>query len=119
MSKREIPIVCDPSALPDPAAHERASAELFAQTLRMARLDDGYQLALPLAALPLLATFIDGERRCCPFFTFTVTVPPAAETISLRLTGPAGTVALLDQELRPHLPANVTIYENGIDQDML
>lgn len=104
MSKQDLPIVCDLNALPDRAAHEALGSDLFARTQSATAIDGGYRLVFPVGALSLLAQFIDGERRCCPFLRFAVVVEPAAETVSLVLSGPDGTSALLAAELLPHLP---------------
>ena len=102
-----IPIACDMTALPDKAAHEADGKSLFAQVLSVSPLEDGYQFKFPITALSLAATFIDGERRCCPFFEFALQVPPAAETLHLQLTGGEGVKAFIEQEVLHHLPISV------------
>lgn len=85
-----LPTMCNPSAF-EPAAwaeHRTTTAWLFAQaTAAPTELPDGYAFRFPAANFPAVATFIDGERRCCPFFTFQLDLPPAEGEITLRITG--------------------------------
>jgi hypothetical protein len=105
MNTPEIPIVCNLNALPDRAAHEQIGKGLFAQTISVSELADGYVVEFPVDALPLAAQFVDGERRCCPFLTFELVIRPAADCALLRLTGTTPDVkAFLKQELLPQLP---------------
>jgi hypothetical protein len=104
MSNQQIPVACDMSALPDRDHHETIGTQLLSQTLSVIALDDGYQLEFPIAALSIATEFIDGERRCCPFFQFTIQVKPAASDLQLRITGGEGVKTFLTSELLPLLP---------------
>ncbi|MEL6405951.1 MAG: hypothetical protein AAFR81_16395 [Chloroflexota bacterium] len=97
MSK--IPIICDLSALPDRDQHQQITASLFAQTITLTETDTGYQINLPITTLKLVADFIDGERRCCPFLHFEITVFPVADTLQLHIKGDSDAKALLQREL--------------------
>jgi hypothetical protein len=44
--------------------------------------------------------FVSNERLCCPFLEFGITIAPANGPVWLRLTGPEGTRAFLEAELR-------------------
>lgn len=83
-----VVIACNYNAIaPDARAAHSATVEgLFAATLAIEELPDGYAFQLPLetATLHQVMDFIANERRCCPFFTFTVTV---GEALWLTLTG--------------------------------
>ena len=57
-----------------------------------------------------LAEFVANERRCCPFFTFTIRAEPAPALLMLRLTGPAGVKPFILAELGGALPASVRPY---------
>jgi hypothetical protein len=88
------PLACDLDALA-PAEREQQAAtfeQLRQQVLAVEELADGWAVQLPTAASTLLlaARFIENERRCCPFFDFTLHVTPDAGPIWLRITGRPG-----------------------------
>lgn len=66
-------------------------------------LGAGYVFRFPAAAIPLVDTFIERERRCCPLFTFHLTVPPSAAAITLSITGSTEAKAIIRAELLNHL----------------
>lgn len=75
----EMPVTCNPQALgPEAwAAHQVTTATLFAQLIGAPReLADGYAFRFPATAFPTVVAFVEGERRCCPFFTFSLVAPP-------------------------------------------
>jgi hypothetical protein len=84
------PIACNPTALSAAlwAAHQAHGHQLFQQTIvTPEELPDGYAFSFPATVLLAVAAFVENERRCCPFFTFTLVVPPGAEAITLAITG--------------------------------
>jgi hypothetical protein len=90
MSDERVLVVCHPRALSpeDWAEHQAVTERLFGELREAAEeLDAGYAFRFPAAALPLVATFIERERRCCPFFTFRLTVPPGEAAVTLSITG--------------------------------
>lgn len=48
-----------------------------------------------------LAAFVDAERACCPFLSFTIEVRPGMDAMLLGITGPEGAKAFLASELAP------------------
>ena len=81
-------IACNFGAI-DPANrndHADTAESIFASTLEIKALADGYGFRLPLddAMLHRVSAWIANERRCCPFFAFGVSV--GAE-LWLTLTG--------------------------------
>jgi hypothetical protein len=86
------PLACDLTAL-SPAerdAHTALARDLFTTALQATtELPDGYAFQFAADAYPRIAAFVASERRCCPFLTFTVSVPPHQSSIWLRLTGSA------------------------------
>jgi len=46
-----------------------------------------------------VATFVEHERRCCPFFAFRIEVPPAKTAITLCITSSPAAKALISAEL--------------------
>lgn len=103
MSKQPIPIACNLNALPDRKHHEQVGARLMPQATAVREQDDGYHIHFPIESLKLVADFVDGERRCCPFIHFTIAVEPAATLLQLRLTGTDEIKAFIKQEFMPHL----------------
>jgi hypothetical protein len=95
---RDMPVACNPQALSAEswAEHQAMTRQLFG-ALREAteELDDGYAFRFPADAFPLVAAFVEHERRCCPFFTFQLTVPPAGAALTLRIAGSAEAKAVL------------------------
>jgi hypothetical protein len=89
----ELPVACSL----DPAALEARREGLVADLLQRAEahevLPNGHRLRFAAAddTLGLIARAIDGERRCCRFLRFHVTVEPDEGPIVLDLTGPEGT----------------------------
>jgi hypothetical protein len=94
----DLPIACDLTVFTpeERRAHEARSERLFAhQRTASEALTDGYRFAFAASALAEVSAFIAGERRCCPFFSFTLELPAGAEVVYLSLRGPDGVKALL------------------------
>ena len=104
MSSRGSPLVCDTGALTatERGRHRSVTSRLRDKVVDVERLECGYRLWLPgdLTTMELVAEFVSRERLCCPFLSFTVTVPSGDERMGLELTGPAGTRELLSAALR-------------------
>ena len=97
-----IPLACVPGAIPaaERPAHFALIQSLFGETLlETAPLPDGYGFRFPASALEALTRFVANERKCCPFLTFVMEIPPADGPVWLRLAGPEGTRAFLEAEL--------------------
>jgi hypothetical protein len=61
--------------------------------------DNGYRLQFAAGDRDVvtgIAACIDAERHCCPFLSFSLSVPAEAAPIELDVTGPSGTRAFLD-----------------------
>lgn len=90
---QEVPIACT-LGVEDRQRRGEEIAQLFGEgLLEVRRLPDGYTLRFPeqeIWASRLLA-FIQGERVCCPFFTFALIFEPGQGPIWLHIRGPAGT----------------------------
>lgn len=80
--------------------------ELPALLRSVAEQPDGLVLQLPIETLAAVATFIDRERRCCPFLHFRLDLAPASDALELCLTGPEGVSAFLRAEF--NLPVEAT-----------
>lgn len=100
--EQTMPIACNPQALSptDWVAHQATTKQLFAE-LRQAdeELPNGYNFSFPAAEFPLVAAFVAAERRCCPFFSFRIAVPPAGRSITLEITGSPEAKAIIAAQL--------------------
>ena len=47
--------------------------------------------------------FVARERLCCPFFHFTLDVPPDGGAVRLEVTGREGVKEYIEESLLPHL----------------
>src|SRR5688500_14165717 len=97
-----VPLACVPGAIPaaERATHRARIGRLFGIDVRATPdLPDGRAYTFDSDAFDEVARWVTLERRCCPFLTFALELSPADDALRLRLTGPAGTRALLDAEL--------------------
>ncbi|MDP9002499.1 MAG: hypothetical protein M3O46_20605 [Myxococcota bacterium] len=100
---RSLPVACDPSgftSLQAFAAHMAEGRRLLSLAVERRELTHGWALRLPGddATVLACAQWILGERRCCPFFTFSVECRPGAD-VWMRITGPDGAKEVLLAEL--------------------
>lgn len=102
--QQTVPVACNPQALSaeDWTAHQAATRRLFGALCEATEeLADGYAFRFAVEAFPLVAAFVTHERRCCPFLTFRIEVPPAETAITLCITGSPAAKALIRAELLP------------------
>lgn len=92
-------LACDLSALD---AAERARHSALRDELRARRLDarevaDGYAFSYPddSEIILKLAEFVALERRCCPFFDFTLDIAAGADEVRLTIGGGSDVKAFL------------------------
>lgn len=101
--KSEQVIMCDLTAIPTAMReqHIRDSPRIFRAAQAVRELADGYAFCFPNdAGMWLdLATFVEYDRLCCPFFHFSLTAEPNHGPLWLAMTGPAGTKELLTVSL--------------------
>lgn len=103
----QIPLACRPGAITpeNRQAHFELLSRLFKERLRERRVTDelpnGYEFRFDPDAFADLMRFMSNERRCCPFLAFDLRVFPNEGPIWLRMSGPPGTRAFLDEELQP------------------
>ena len=67
-------------------------------------MPDGYAFRFPPTAdlLQKAATFIARERKCCPFYDFTLRVEREGGPLWLHLTGREGVKAFIQAEMAGH-----------------
>src|SRR5262245_22144196 len=92
-----LPIACTLDADSLKARREGLLADLLRRADEHREVSEGYhfRFAASDGIIPLISRAIDGERRCCRFLRFRLTVEPGGGPIDLELTGPAGTAEFL------------------------
>jgi hypothetical protein len=98
-----IPLACDMSAIPadQRGAYRSLVRGLMASAISVRDLPDGLAFEWPISQYDSVSRWVDFERRCCPFLTFTLVVSNGLGQLSLRVTGPEGAAAFLRAELHP------------------
>ncbi len=95
-------LACDLSAI-EPRqreAHQALAERLFTETVEAREeITAGYAFRFPAEHYADVAAFIANERRCCPFFTFTLEVTADQGPIWLRITGDDGAKAIIQSML--------------------
>jgi len=83
------------------ARHQELTRLLRGAVLEQRELDDGYgfRIATDRMDLSQVAEWAVLERRCCPFFTFTMELERREGPTWLRLTGAPGVKAFIRSEL--------------------
>lgn len=86
-----ITLACNPSALPSAIRDEHLSEfrRLLAQAVDVRELPKGWAFQLPNDTHTFLhvAHLVERERRCCPFFEFTLRLQPHDGQFWLELGG--------------------------------
>ncbi len=98
---RTLPIACNLSE-PDLARRRRELAgSVFGGAVGSHELEDGYAFVFPGSAgwATKLVEMIVAERACCPFFAFELVFEPDGGAILLRVRGPEGVKAFIEDEL--------------------
>jgi hypothetical protein len=83
------------------ARYQELSRALFSAIQDKSELRDGYAFRLPSASLMTVAEWVSLERKCCPFFAFGIEQPKDQGPVWLRITGPEGVKAFIEEELQP------------------
>ena len=107
-SPTEEGLACDLTAIAsdEREAHTtRARRLMFDGFQERHALPDGYAWRFTADDYDDLCRFVANERRCCPFFNFTLEMTPHGGPIWLRITGAEAVVALLRSEMVSHDPA--------------
>lgn len=95
-------LACVAAAIPaaDRSAHFALVQRLFHRAVReQLELPNGYAFRFAAETFGEVARFMENERRCCPFLTFTIELAPDGGPLWLRITGPAETRAFVSAEL--------------------
>lgn len=93
-TQSETPFFCNLKALTpaERAEHQTLGARLLASIRGTDELANGYVFSLDGSQLSIrdIATWVDFERRCCPFFDFAVEWRRENGPVTLRLSGREG-----------------------------
>lgn len=103
LTMNSAPIACNVMALSagEREAHFALTADLFISSAQASKeLADGYGFQFDANLFDKVTTFVANERKCCPFITFAIEVPPQHSAIWLRLTGSQEIKAFLRTEFK-------------------
>ena len=98
------PIACDLSALtPDQRTrHEALGQRLKSAIVSTEELSNGFRFTLsPELSIVEAATWVDLERRCCPFLEFTIGLGRKSGPVWVQLTGSRETKAFVREAIVP------------------
>lgn len=101
MTKGESPFACVMDAI-DPSARApylENAKKLFALVTEVTELVDGYSFRLPAELLLDVASVVELERLCCPFFRFVIEVEAEGGEVVLKLTGREGVKDFIKAEV--------------------
>lgn len=100
--KSESPLFCEMDVFTreQREAHIRTTTQLVKAIQKLYEVENGYEFVFPNGSpyITGIAEFIVNERLCCPFLEFELNVKPNEPSITLSLTGPAGTQEFLRAE---------------------
>jgi hypothetical protein len=103
MSRQQSPLACDLAALSDEERREHLAVaeEMFTAVQDVKELPGGYGFRLPATPemLEAVAAFIPRERKCCPFYDFTVKVEREGGPMWLELSGREGVKEFVRMEM--------------------
>jgi hypothetical protein len=98
----DIDVACSLST-PELAERGQEFDRLFADAEDVAELADGYALRFPNrdSWITSAVALIVAERKCCPFFGFTLRFEPNGGPVWLHIVGPGEVKTLIRQQLVP------------------
>lgn len=96
------PIFCKLSTAEMRARVGELRTEFMTQIVAVEELEDGFTYWVDKAPerLVMLANFVDFESDCCGFMNFTIGLQGGEARVSMTITGPDGTKALLEEMMR-------------------
>lgn len=101
------PVACDLSALDSEALdeHERMSELVLGSVAEIREQPDSYAFRLPTETemVRRAATFIARERRCCPFFDFTLRVERDEGPVWPSVSGREGVKQYVEDSVLPSI----------------
>jgi hypothetical protein len=88
----DLPIMCELTPEELRTRREEVLARLAERATKQEATTDGYVFTFEPSSdtLKMLTAAIDGERQCCRWLRFVITVEPDGGPITLTLSGPDG-----------------------------
>ena len=98
-----MPVACSLDAAALGCRQSDLRSGVLAEAESVERLDDGYrwQFRHSPDLFSRLGPIIDAERGCCGFLQFGIKAVPDQGTVTLEITGPDGTVEVLERWIQP------------------
>jgi hypothetical protein len=87
--------------------HAKVMKRVFGSVRAVQDLPEGYAFSVPVSELVAGAEFVLLERRCCPFFGFSLELAPEGEVFELRVTGAEGVKPFIQAEFGHVLPPSI------------
>ena len=95
------PIACNLNAMTasERSRHAELGHALWKSVIERRDLPDGYAFRVPETSLVSTAEWVSLERKCCPFFAFTITQAEDGGAVWLEVTGAKGVKGFIAAEL--------------------
>ena len=102
-TKPALPIACSLDAAALAGRQNDLRTGVLSEAEAVEPLPNGYRWRFPYAAdrFARLGPMIDAERHCCPFLGFSLIANGDRGTVTMEVTGPAGTREFLESWVRP------------------
>ncbi len=108
MTGIDSPFACNLNALTkaERTEHHDVTTRVLASVQETREIPNGYTFTVDSARVSPkdLATFVEFERRCCPFFDFQLVWSPENGPVSLQLTGRDGVKEFIRAEFAALFP---------------
>jgi hypothetical protein len=103
MTTNDLPIACSLDSLAFASRQSELRASVLGEAESIERLPEGYRWRFRHESdlFARLGSVIDAERQCCRFLRFTIDADPGLGTVTVEVTGPAGTADFLESWLAP------------------
>ena len=110
-AQRRGGFACDMAALSpaERSAHAEVMKRVFGSVRAVENLPEGYAFSVPVSELVAVSEFVPLERRCCPFFGFSLEIAPEGDVFELRITGPEGVRPFIQAEFGTVLPPAIRV----------
>lgn len=102
-AKPALPIACSLDAAALASRQNELRAGVLSEAEAVEPVPNGYRWRFPYSAdlFARLGPMIDAERQCCRFLEFSLNGNADRGTVTMEVTGPAGTREFLEGWVRP------------------
>jgi hypothetical protein len=103
MATNDLPIACSLDGRAFASRQSELRASVLGEAEAIERLPEGYRWRLrhERDLFARLGAVLDAERQCCRFLRFTIDADPGLGTVTVEVTGPAGTADFLESWIAP------------------